>query len=106
MEYFEVVSSTPGFPVPVRGVLVLSCLRIFEGLGGFAKPALVPAPPMQPPGQAIPSIMQFLSFPAFARVRTFLTFGKAFCVFDVDWYIGIVFLQTVFDGSGYAPAMA
>ena len=29
VEYFEVVSSTPGFPVPVRGVLVLSCLRIF-----------------------------------------------------------------------------
>ena len=23
-------------------------------------------------------------------------------MFDVDWYIGIVFLQTVFDGSGYA----
>lgn len=37
MEYFEVVSSTPGFPVPVRGVLVLSCLRIFEGLGGFCE---------------------------------------------------------------------
>ena len=29
VEYFEVFSSTPGFPVPVRGVLVLSCLRIF-----------------------------------------------------------------------------
>ena len=23
-------------------------------------------------------------------------------MFDVDWYIGIVFLQTVFDGSSYA----
>ena len=44
-------------------------LRALEVL---AKPALVPAPPMQPPGQAMPSIMQFLILPALARVRTFL----------------------------------
>ena len=67
----------------------------------LAKPALVPAPPMQPPGQAMPSIMQFLILPALARVRTFFAFGKAFCVFDVYGYVGVVFFQAVFDGSGY-----
>ena len=38
----------------------------------------------------------------FCQSEDFFAFGKAFCVFDVDWYIGIVFLQTVFDGSSYA----
>ena len=32
----------------------------------------------------------------FCQSEDFFAFGKAFCVFDVDWYIGIVFLQTVF----------
>lgn len=41
-------------------------------------------------------------FAGFGEGEDFFAFGKAFCVFDVYGYIGVVFFQAVFDGSGYA----
>ena len=102
MEYFEVFSSTPGFPVPVRGVLVLSCLRIFEGLGGFCEAGVGSGASDAASGAGHSFDHAVFDLAGFCQSEDFFAFGKAFCVFDVDWYIGIVFLQTVFDGSSYA----